>query len=131
VFDLVALAVKGGYSVTLQAETGMFSNPVTLDGKPPGGIVARPLIAFLQAIRPLESASSSYYLEIMNRDGSNVRRLFPAQGEEGLSSQVVAGSPDAQEVALVYEGNLWVVGLTSGQAQPLTADELVVTADWR
>lgn len=131
VFDLVALAVKGGYSVTLQAETGMFSDPVTLGGKPAGGIVSRPLIAFLQAIRPLESASSSYYLEIMNRDGSNVRRLFPAQGEEGLSSQAVAGSPDAQEVALVYEGNLWVVGLTSGQAQPLTADQLVATADWR
>jgi hypothetical protein len=131
VFDLVALAVKGGYSVTLQAETGMFSDPVALGGKPAGGIVSRPLIAFLQAIRPLESASSSYYLEIMNRDGSNVRRLFPAQGEEGLASQAVAGSPDGQEVALVYEGNLWIVGLSSGQAQPLTADQLVVTADWR
>jgi hypothetical protein len=130
VFDLVALAVKGGYSVTLKAQVGMFSDPVVVGGKSQGGILP-PLITFLQAIRPLDSASSSYYLEVMNRDGSHGRRVFPAEGEEGLKSQLVAGSPDGKSVAVVYQGDLWLVSLTGGQSQPLTADQLAVTADWK
>jgi Tol biopolymer transport system component len=131
-FDLVALSVKGGYSVTLQEQAGMFSDPVVVAAPPSGGSAApAPQIVFLQAILPLESSTSSYTLEVMNRDGSSLRRLFPAQGEEGLAPQNASGSPDGKEVALVYQGNLWLVDLTSRQSQPLTADQLVTAADWR
>jgi hypothetical protein len=131
VFDLVALAIKGDYSVTLQAEAGMFANPLALSAKGQGTTLPTSSIAFLQAIRPLDSASSSYYLEIMNRDGSHGHRLFPAEGEEGLKSQALAASPDGKSMALVYQGDLWLVSLTGGQFQPLTADQLAAAADWR
>jgi Tol biopolymer transport system component len=91
-------------------------------------------VAFLQAVRPLESDRSKYRLMMADRDGSNLRALFPPEGETGLSPQdtgEVKWSPDGSQIALIYEGNLWIVDVATGQGSQLTGDGQVTAVDWR
>lgn len=130
VFDLVALQGTSGTALPLQARVGMFAGPVV---SPPrvlanGEVDYR--LAFLQALAPLESESSRYRLVVMDRDGSNARSVFPADGEPGLEPHRVAWSPEATRVALIYQGDLWIVDVETGQAHRLTSDGQVAALDW-
>ncbi len=131
VFNLVGMPGPGAPTLRLAPHTGMFSQPVVSPTfSLPSGEVAY-LIAFLQALSPLESADSRYRLFVMDRDGSNVRGLFPPEGEAGLEPQAVVWSPDAARIALVYRGDLWVVDAATGSGQPLTGDGQTTWVDWK
>jgi hypothetical protein len=131
VFDLVALTDSGSQVFTLASRTGMFSYPTT------SSLVDRPSgenaysVAYLQAITPLESESSSYRLVVMDRDGSNNQVLFPADGDPGLEPQQVMWSPGGNRVALIYRGDLWIIDLASAIGQRLTGDGLTTGLDWK
>jgi Tol biopolymer transport system component len=91
-------------------------------------------LAFLQADRPLESDRSRYRLMVSDRDGSNVRTVFPPEGEPGLAPGEAGGvewSPDGKQIALIYEGNLWIIDLATGEGHQLTGDGRVTMIDWR
>jgi resuscitation-promoting factor RpfB len=132
-FDLTAIPAGGGLPIALSERAGMFAFPV------PGPVQNRPYeqgynVAFLQAARPLESDRSKYRLMVADRDGSNLRALFPPEGETGLSPRdtgAVKWSPDGSQIALIYEGNLWIVDVTTGQGSQLTGDGQVTAVDWR
>jgi hypothetical protein len=132
-FDLVAIPAGGGAPIALAERAGMFAYPV------PGPLENRSYeqgynVAFLQAIRPLESDRSKYRLTISDRDGSNRNAVFPPEGEPGLTpSEVgeVKWSPDGSQIALIYEGNLWIIDVTKGESQQLTGDGQVTMIDWR
>lgn len=134
VFDLVAVNWPGGSALPLVSRTGMFAYPSAspvqiLDS---GEIAAQ--VAFLQAHTPLKSETSAYRLMVMDRDGSNLRSIFPASGEAGISQAElapVAWSPSAARVTLIYRGDLWVVDVASGTGQPLTGDGLTLAFDWK
>ena len=87
-------------------------------------------IAFLQATSPLESATTRYSLYVMDRDGSDLRLLFPPEGEVGLRPQPVAWSPFADQVAIVNHGDLYLVNLVYGTARPLTGDGINSNPAW-
>jgi Tol biopolymer transport system component len=87
-------------------------------------------IAFLQATNPLESATTRYSLYVMDRDGSDLRLLFPPEGEVGLLPQPVAWSPLADQVAIVNQGDLYLVNLADGAARPLTGDGINSNPVW-
>ena len=129
-FDLVAIPVAGGASLTLRPRVGMFASPVV---SPPREATSggQAQVAFLQALQPLESESSSYRLMVMDLDGSNARALFPSEGEGGLEAQSVVWSPQATHLAFVYRGDAWVIEVSTGLAQPLTASGRVAAVDWR
>jgi hypothetical protein len=131
VFNLVAMPGPGAPPLRLAPQTGMFSEPVISPATllPSGEEAYR--IAYLQALSPLESVDSRYRLFVMDRDGSNVRALFPPQGEAGLEPQRVVWSPDAARIALIYRGDLWVVDVATGSGQPLTGDGQATLVDWR
>jgi Tol biopolymer transport system component len=98
----------------------------------PTGEVAYQL-AFLQAISPLQSETSGYRLLVMDRDGSNLRQLFPAPGESGLSQEDLSPpvwSPDGTQLAVVYRGDLWIVQADGQSARPVTGDGQAVAVDW-
>jgi hypothetical protein len=129
-FHLAALDTLTGAHFELSPLAGMFANPVASPAlRLPSGELAYQ-VAFLQAVSPMESADSRYRLIVMDRDGSNQRTLFPPQGELGLEPQVVAWSPDSARLALLYRGNVWVVDVKSGVAQPVTGDGQGVRVDW-
>lgn len=130
VFNVVALPGAGGL-LPLASRSGMFAYPLVSPlVEKPGGEVAYQ-IAFLQAISPLDSESSNYRLMVMDRDGSNVRTLFPPAGEPGLEPHPPAWSPDAGQIAVLYRGDLWVVDVDTGIGQPLTSDGQTITFDWK
>jgi hypothetical protein len=87
-------------------------------------------IAFLQAISPLESATARYGLYVMDRDGSDLRLLFPDEPELGLRPQPVAWAPLADQLAIVYQGDLYLVNIADGAARPLTGDGINSNPVW-
>lgn len=132
-FDLNAYIVDEGYSVNLIPQTGMFAYP-----SPSPVITNRHyLVAFLQAIFPEQSESSRYRLMIMDRDGSNRRSIFPPEGSPGLEPQKVVWGPSqnnsqpANWLAVIYQGNLWLLNLERQQAQQITGDGSISKIDWR
>jgi len=129
-FDLVAIRVAGGSPLTLQPRVGMFANPAVSPART-GATGSEILVAYLQALQPLESEGSSYRLMMMDQDGSNARAVFPSEGEGGLEPQRVAWSPQGGYLAFLYRGDVWVVEVSTGLAQPLTASGRVTAVDWR
>ena len=134
VFDLVAVNWPGGAEIELVGRTGMFAYPSAspvqiLDS---GEIAGQ--VAFLQALTPLKSELSAYRLMVMDRDGSNLRAIFPEEGNPGIGQAELsppAWSPSTARLALVYRGDLWVVDVASGGGQPLTGDGLTIAFDWK
>jgi hypothetical protein len=130
-FDLTALLVPEALQFKLIPRSGMFSNPVPSPLQPGRNGEASFRVAFLQATDPNNSPFTTYRLGLMDRDGSNVRFVFPPEGQPGLSAnQAVAWSPDGRLLAVVYDGNLWLVNPDTGQSQQLTGDGLATTPRW-
>jgi hypothetical protein len=130
VFDLVALQPTSGTVLPLRGRSGMFAEPVVSPPQLLSNGEVDHQIAFLQALTPLDSENSRYRLAVVDRDGSNLRMLFPGEGEPGLAPHRVAWSPDGQRLAVIYQGDLWIVDVATGQAHRLTSDGQVTAIDW-
>jgi len=129
-FDLVAVQPTTGEALLLHDQSGMFAEPVVSPARLLRNGEVDYQIAFLQAMAPLESESSRYRLVVVDRDGSNLRTLFPAEGEPGLEPHQVAWSPDGERLGVIYQGDLWIVDVASGQSHRLTSDGQVTAIDW-
>jgi resuscitation-promoting factor RpfB len=136
-FDLVALPQKAGNPLTLVRQTGMFGYPVAspVQSDLEGGDDYQ--LAYLQAIFPTQSDSSRYRLATMDRDGSNRKILYPAEDKPGLEPQQVAWSPavlpdrGSYSIAVLNQGNLWLVDSSTGEATQVTGDGLISRVSWR
>jgi Tol biopolymer transport system component len=107
--------VDGEQRIRLAEEVGMWSQPrwsLLDDG----------LLAYGQAQSPRNSQDSRYELFVMDRDGSNKRRLFPSEGFMGLVAPDVAWSPYGGALLFEYEGNLYSVDLETAELAQLTSD---------
>lgn len=133
VFNLTAFPSSGGYSVDLVELSGMWASPEFSPDVAPDGSSLDVLIAYLQAIRPLDSVVSRYQLVVMDRDGSNKRAIFPEEDQPGLSLRDIgfAWSPDGRQIALTYQGNLYLVDVVTGLSQQLTGDGLSSSPRWK
>jgi hypothetical protein len=134
VFNLAALSTDGRLDLTLVERTGMFANPtVSPPSESASGEVAYQ-VSFLQASAPLESEDSFYRISIIDRDGSNRRAIFPAEGDPGLSPGdlgTIAWSPSADRLATLYRGDLWLVDVATGIGQRITGDGQTTAYDWK
>ena len=94
-------------------------------------------VAYLQAIFPDQSETSRYRLTVMDRDGSNHRAYFSAArfNRPGTSTPAWAPQPIQGQtgdfLAIVYQGNLWLVDSGSGQSYQITGDGLITNIDWK
>ena len=128
-FDINAILLENNTTVPIAQQTGMFAYPSVSS--------TQSQIAYLQAIFPSQSETSRYRAVVMDRDGSNRRTIFPANDAPGLEPQTLAWAPDVIEgqsgdfLALVYQGNLWLVDSGNGQAYQVTGDGLVARIDWK
>ncbi len=135
-FDLQATSMANDATVDLTQQVGMFAYPSSSPMRPNGQEKAYQM-AYLQAIFPDQSQTSRYRLVVMDRDGSNRRVLFPPADAPGLEPQTPAWAPDAIQgqigdfVAVVYQGNLWLIDSGSGQAYQITGDGLITRIDWQ
>lgn len=135
-FDLSALSLSNDASLNIVQGTGMFAYPSS-SYLQTSSSERRYEIAFLQAIFPEQSETSRYRVVVMDRDGSNRRTIFPANDAPGLQPQVPVWAPGQIEgqsgdfIAVVYQGNLWLVDSGNGQPFQVTGDGLVTRIDWK
>lgn len=127
VFNIAITDSVGSFQAELISGAGMWASPrfspifTVPDSEFPRGYVA-----YLRARVPFESVNGEYDLYVADRDGSNARRLFPPPNAAGLRAQEFAAdfnwSPDGRQLAVIYQGNLWVVDVQTGIASQLTLD---------
>jgi hypothetical protein len=134
-FDLTALSLASGANVTLVPQTGMFAYPSSSSLRT-NGSAREYRITYLQAIFPAQSETSRYRLVLMDRDGANRQVIFPAEGLTGLDPQTPVWAPaplpaGGDFIAVVYQGNIWLIDAASGQSQQITGDGLTKTIDWK
>lgn len=135
VFNLVVRPADGASPLPLAERTGMFSLPAVSPATVLDTGEVAYSVAYYQASSPLDSRDSSYRLMLVDRDGSNRRSLFPADGQPGLKGddiqQPASWAPDGSKMAVLYQGNLWLVDVTSSQGQQLTGDGQARAYDWK
>jgi len=130
VFNVVVAATDTSFSGEVVNSAGMWTAPqfspllVNPDRQFPQGY-----LAYLRAREPYNSVDGEYDLIVADRDGSNARIVFPASNQAGIKTsdfglvpQDYTWSPDGQQIALIYQGNLWVVDVVSTVAHQLTFD---------
>lgn len=130
VFNVVVTASDASFNGEIANSTGMwtsaqFSPLITRpDQQFPKGY-----LAYLRARDPYNSVDGEYDLVVADRDGSNSRVIFPASNQPGIKTsdfglvpQDYTWSADGQHIALIYQGNLWVVDVVSAVAYQLTFD---------
>ena len=138
VFDLVAIPLTGGGARRIVHDVGMFAYPLPspVRAKPSGE--ASYQVAYLQAVFPERSATSNYRVALMDRDGSNQHLIFPAIDKPGLQPSLGWGawSPEEFEIgtdyplAVIYEGNIWILSPETGDFWQVTGDGRVQGLDW-
>ncbi len=119
------------FAVTLLAKAGMWARPQfsPLDTNGGGSL------AYLRSRDPQNSLNSDYDLVIADRDGSNARTIFPGADKPGLHPADDFGSDltwsaDGHKIVVVYQGNLWLIDITSGRASQLTVVENAILPRW-
>jgi hypothetical protein len=122
VFDVWALAADGALTATLASEVGMWAAPTYA---PEGDYVI-----YGHARSPYASQASGYDLYVMDRDGSDRRRLFPPQEEIGLEYPEIAWGPGGDRLIFVYQGNLYLIHVTEGEVHQLTDGGGVTAVRW-
>ncbi|HSG45078.1 MAG TPA: G5 domain-containing protein [Anaerolineales bacterium] len=135
-FDVRAVSFENDANVELVNQAGMFAYPSSSYLQSSSSELQYQ-VAYLQAIFPEQSETSRYRIVVMDRDGSNQRTIFPADDAPGLNPQVPAWAPDSIEgqsgdfIAVVYQGNLWLIDSGNSQAYQVTGDGLVTRIDWK
>jgi hypothetical protein len=87
----------------------------------------------------MQSDNSRYRLALADRDGSNRTEIFPPSGVAGLDPQRDWGawSPeplvgwDQLALAVVYQGNIWIVDTGSGDNWQITGDGRINRLEWK
>jgi hypothetical protein len=138
-FDLTAVLMQGGPTLHLVSKTGMFAYPLASPLQSPSTGEIDYQIAYLQAAFPEQSETSRYRLVVMDRDGSNRRTLFPPAENTGMAPEQHWGawSPAplsesaSYNLAVLYQGNLWLVDAATGEAFQITGDGLTTRVLWR
>jgi Tol biopolymer transport system component len=122
VFNLFALDSGGVYSATLVQEVGMWANPkFSPDGE---------TLLIGKAVVPYQSATSSYTLHLLDRDGSNQRQLF-GSADDGLALPIWTWSPDGRSVMFIRLGDVYQLEVANGTLEPLTNEGGVTQVVWR
>jgi hypothetical protein len=135
-FDLTSASMINDATVRLVPQTGMFAYPSASPLRPSGKEKSYQ-VAYLQAIFPDQSETSRYRVIVMDRDGSNRRLIFPPSDAVGLEPQTPVWAPEPVEgqagdfLAVIYQGNLWLIDSGSGQAYQITGDESIMRVDWK
>lgn len=134
VYNVSALALDGAFTIELVNRAGAWS----LAQYAPAGLdtVDASQLAYLQASNPLDSVTSRYQLVLMDRDGSNRHVVFPLEDQPGLSPNDLdykgfVWSPDGRQIALIYQGNLFLVDVITGLKQQVTQDGRASSPRWK
>jgi len=138
-FDLTAIPLVSGEPIPLVSLVGMFAYPLPSPIQIHASGETGYQVAYLQAIFPTQSDTSRYRLRVMDRDGSNQRELFPpaeAPGIEPLNDWGVWSPAELEStghhvLAILYQGNIWLIDTHSGESWQITGDGSINRMDWQ
>jgi hypothetical protein len=133
VFNVAVADVTGSFQTEIVENAGIWSAPQYSPLTEGESESARGYIAYLHArdIANSINTQAEYDLVVADRDGSNARILFPEPEEPGLNAQHgIVWSPDGQQIAFIYQGNLWVIDVDSEIAHQLTLDGNAARPVW-
>jgi hypothetical protein len=91
----------------------------------------------MKALSPRQSRDSFYQLMVMDRDGSNLKQVFPVEAGQGFSPNDFFWLPwyavdeFPNYISIINQGDLWLVDADSGDAFQLTEGGLVTAIDWK
>jgi hypothetical protein len=120
VFDLWLFSVDEAVSARVVDQVGMWANPAWGEAG----------IAFGEAVNPLQSVTSRYEIQIIDRDGSNKRQIFPFGEELGVLLPELVWSPDGKDLLFIYNGDLHVTSANGGLSRQLTNDGRASQPQW-
>ncbi|NJN80310.1 MAG: hypothetical protein HC797_07470 [Anaerolineales bacterium] len=135
-FDLSAISFSNEAQATIVNSAGMFAYP-SVSAVESNGKEKSFQVAYLQSVFVEQSDTSRYRLMVMDRDGSNSAMLFPPVDANGIEPQVPSWAPAAVTgqtgyfIAVMYQGNLWLVDSGNGKAYQVTGDGLITEIDWK
>jgi Tol biopolymer transport system component len=126
VFEVWALGLEGTVRARLTRPVGMWSVPRWSPAEQ-----GESQIAYAEADTPSDSYESRYTLQVMDRDGSNKRRLYPGADQAGMAHPVIYDwSPDGTQLVVLYLGDLYLVDMAGDPAVQLTGDGQSTHVDW-
>jgi len=120
VFDLWLIGISNGVSAKVDQQVGMWANPAWGEAG----------IAFGEAVNPLQSVNSRYTIQLMDRDGSNRRQLFPFREELGVQLPELIWSPQGEALLFTYNGNLYIIDNDGSPPKQLTTDGQTSHPHW-
>ena len=131
-YALSAILLEEKRVLPLVSNCGLFCYPVPSPSDENGNY----MVGFLSSILPEQSETSRYTLNIMDRDGSNRKRLYPGEGMQGLDPQTISWSPVFDEngdqwIAFIAQGNLMLVNVQQGNLKQVTGDGSLTKLIWR
>jgi hypothetical protein len=135
-FNLSAISFSNEANMAMIESSGMFAYPAASQIHSDGREKIYQ-IAYLQATFAEQSDTSRYRLMVMDRDGSESRALFPPADAGGIEPQFPIWAPEPLEgqsgdfIAVMYQGNLWLVDSVSGASYQVTGDGLISRIDWK
>ena len=131
IFDVWVLDIERPLAVKQVNEAGMWAAPAWSPAST-GNAEQRydSQIAFGRAKSPYDSSNSSYDLYVMDRDGSNLRRIYPAEDQLGLKTPQVAWGPTGQQLITVHQNDLFLIDLSQDLIRRLTLDGHVQSSVW-
>jgi Tol biopolymer transport system component len=131
VFDVWVFDIESPLTVKQVNDAGIWAMPIWSPGYPEAVDGHRnSQIAYGRARSPYESVSSGYDLYIMDRDGSNRRRVFPPDGDLGLKTPQFAWGPQDRQLITVHQGDLYLIDLVQDRLRRLTIDSSVQSVEW-
>jgi resuscitation-promoting factor RpfB len=130
VFDVVIASADGNFSGMILERAGMWASPqFSPQIANPESPYPQGYLAYLRARDPDSSVYGEYDLIVADRDGSNARKLFPPSGQAGITWSdrgitpiEYTWSPDGRMIAVIHQGDLWVVEVETGVARQMTFD---------
>jgi hypothetical protein len=126
VFEVWVLDLNQSIRARMTRSVGMWSAP-----RWSPAVGGESQIAYAEANTPSSSYESRYTLQVMDRDGSNKRRIFPGEDQAWMTRPVVYDwSPDGSQVVVLYLGDVYLVDVADGQVLQLTGDGQCTRVDW-
>jgi hypothetical protein len=130
VFNVLVTDIAGTFEALIQEGAGMWASPkFSPQLQIPDAQYPQGYLAYLRARDPNNSVFGEYDLIVADRDGSNARIVFPQERQIGIKSsdfgltpQDFTWSPDGRQIAIIYQGDLYIVDVESKISYRLTFD---------
>lgn len=133
VFDLALASSASNVRVNLAPKAGLWARPQFSPLKDSAS--GDGSLAYLRARDGINSLNSEYDLVVADRDGSNAEAIFPGSDKQGLKpvedfNSDLVWSADGRQLLCIYQGNLWLIDVTTRRANQLTVVENARLPRW-